>query len=554
MIRLLFCIVLWITPALAQAATVYIDPTCTNNGDGTAGSPCAASGGAAGPKNTWVGLTWTAGNTYAGKGGTSQSLTSFQIGGSGTAGNLITITSYGTGQFKFTSSSTYAVATVSRSYLTFDSVTFESTATNCLYLTGVASNIIVRSSTFLTCGTTGQSGISIEGSSDTADIDNLAITGNNFTDLVGWAVRVNDVNVGNSATWNAWAITNNTVQNAGRVGNAGAFNITITGGSTAVFTNLTITGNTITDTGDEEASPVHLINLVRSPTGTVHEDRFKGINVSNNTITHGGGGISLNHVGVIPGTQNRIGGNTVTRTNASAAIIIFYSNNVLIDLNNVSVVATFAGIGFVDGIGIDLDLGNVGHTVRSNTITGCLGDPSNDSSGQGISIFGSNTNYIYGNLLVGNRYGVMFGDDNIGNAGVPNFLAHNTIVNSLLDGINTQFTVEQVNVIASNLVTGSGRYGMSSEGTGTQILLTNLFYGNTSGNYNSQTAGATDLTSNPLLQPNYKVPSTSPVKRAGLAMALCADVRGRACPSDRPNIGAYQSTSGDPAAPRAVRN
>ena len=74
----------------AQAATVYIDPTCANNGDGTAGSPCAASGGAVGPKNTWVGLTWTAGNTYAGKGGTSQTLASFQVGGSGTAGNVIT--------------------------------------------------------------------------------------------------------------------------------------------------------------------------------------------------------------------------------------------------------------------------------------------------------------------------------------------------------------------------------------------------------------------------------------------------------------------------------
>src|SRR5262245_56166242 len=85
-------------PSVVMAATVYINPTCSNNGDGTVGSPCAASRGAPGPRNTWAGLTWTPGNIYAGQGGTISNLTSFIVEASGTPGNPITFTSYGTGQ------------------------------------------------------------------------------------------------------------------------------------------------------------------------------------------------------------------------------------------------------------------------------------------------------------------------------------------------------------------------------------------------------------------------------------------------------------------------
>lgn len=64
-----------------------------------------------------------------------------------------------------------------------------------------------------------------------------------------------------------------------------------------------------------------------------------------------------------------------------------------------------------------------------------------------------------------------------------------------------------------------------------------------------------NLSSDPLLmsETDVRLRTTSPGYRAGVGTA-CLDYRGRACPSDRPNIGAYQSTSGDPAATRAVRN
>lgn len=66
--------------------------------------------------------------------------------------------------------------------------------------------------------------------------------------------------------------------------------------------------------------------------------------------------------------------------------------------------------------------------------------------------------------------------------------------------------------------------------------------------------GATNtfLNVNPLLTTDYKPQGNSPLRRAGTTYAGCADARGRPCWSP-PDIGAYQSSSGDPAATRAVR-
>lgn len=65
----------------------------------------------------------------------------------------------------------------------------------------------------------------------------------------------------------------------------------------------------------------------------------------------------------------------------------------------------------------------------------------------------------------------------------------------------------------------------------------------------------TNLTINtdPLVTSDYKLQPTSPLKRTGTQHPYCRDARGRPCWSP-PDIGAYQSTSGDPAATRAVRN
>ncbi len=77
-----------------EAATYYIDPTCATPGNGT--SPTCA-GGASDPFAHWSDVTWTAGNTYLQKGGTI-AREQVTIGATGTAGNVITLGSYGTGK------------------------------------------------------------------------------------------------------------------------------------------------------------------------------------------------------------------------------------------------------------------------------------------------------------------------------------------------------------------------------------------------------------------------------------------------------------------------
>ena len=68
-------------------ATFYIDPDAASGGDGSEGSPFAS----------WSDVTWTAGNTYLQKAGTTYSA-QLAPGGSGTSGNPITIGRYGDGE------------------------------------------------------------------------------------------------------------------------------------------------------------------------------------------------------------------------------------------------------------------------------------------------------------------------------------------------------------------------------------------------------------------------------------------------------------------------
>ena len=70
----------------ATGTTYYIDPSASTNGNGTQLSPF----------KYWSSVTWTAGNTYLQKCGTTAN-EQVNIGVSGTSGSLITLGSYGTG-------------------------------------------------------------------------------------------------------------------------------------------------------------------------------------------------------------------------------------------------------------------------------------------------------------------------------------------------------------------------------------------------------------------------------------------------------------------------
>ena len=94
--RVVLFILVMCLPSIAFAETVYIDPTCAVDDDGTVGEPCASGIGKVGPRNSWKNIVWYGGISYLGKGGTSETLSNYLAGGSGTPGSLITIGSYGT--------------------------------------------------------------------------------------------------------------------------------------------------------------------------------------------------------------------------------------------------------------------------------------------------------------------------------------------------------------------------------------------------------------------------------------------------------------------------
>lgn len=518
----------------ASAATIYINPTCANNGDGTVGSPCATSVGGSGPINTWVGLTWTAGNTYAGEGGTSQTLSNYLISGSGLAGNPITITSYGTGQFTFMATSSYAVAAISRSYLTFDNVNFNSTLTNCLYLTGVASNIIVQNSTFTGCGS-GESGISVEGQSSTALLTSFTVQNNNFTNVAGAAIYVDIIN-SNSGVWNGWTITGNNMAGVGVLNNVGAVYLLMDASTTATMTNLVITNNSLTGVGEGLANPQYAIRLVQGGTPVPYGNRFNGITITGNTCINGEGCIFVQHVGQLAGVVNRIANNTLTNLTANAGIAVFYSTPVVVEQNNITGIQPLAANSYVDGMGLDLEH-NVGVIARWNTITGNLGHAGVSDSGQGIYSYSSGDDEIYGNLLTGNKIGLMID----GGGATQNQIYNNTVVNSTSNGIWASPYVTQINAYTNNLVTGSASFGILNGGVSDPMLTTNLFYNNTAGNYSSTTPGPTDILISPQFtsSSDYHLLPTSPAIDSGTNVSLVYDYAGNPI-YGAPDIGAYE--------------
>jgi hypothetical protein len=93
-------IIFLLFPAITQAATYYVDNTCSNNGDGTS-QICASSPGSAGPFNSVANMQAKSGgflgddNIYLKKGQTYRE--KLTIPSSGSSGHVITFGSYGTG-------------------------------------------------------------------------------------------------------------------------------------------------------------------------------------------------------------------------------------------------------------------------------------------------------------------------------------------------------------------------------------------------------------------------------------------------------------------------
>src|SRR5262249_422811 len=147
-----------------------------------------------------------------------------------------------------------AVAMVDASYITFNGVEFESTSTFCFYPVGKTHHITFMNNNFITCGNGSSTTAGIDFSTTaTDDYDSITIQSNSFLNLNRRAVAFTNIDVANTNNFDNIRILNNTIINvgSGRDVNVGAIYIGILGGSTATFTNLNISNNNITMTGDE---------------------------------------------------------------------------------------------------------------------------------------------------------------------------------------------------------------------------------------------------------------------------------------------------------------
>ncbi|MFO0779536.1 MAG: hypothetical protein U0223_18250 [Nitrospira sp.] len=517
----------------------YIDPTCVGSGDGTT-TTC----GEHGPFNSWKKISsWVPGAIYAGKGGESETLTNFIMRQSGSPGKPITVTSFGPGQFTFRSTTSYALATSNSSYITWDNVAFESTATHCLYLAATGHHLVVQRSSFRRCG---QSGIATHGvqfeRGPTTDFDDIAIIDNTFTDVTGSAVN-GDLDAASNQNWDAITILNNTISGAGSQASAPAIDFIAEAGTAGTISNIQISGNTITNSnvGWEPASS--LIRVFRNVTTVPHEKRFMGIRVMNNTLSNSRGGIFISHVGLLPGVQNCICNNTLSNLITNAGIAPWASTDMLVEQNTITSLSP--GITGIDGMGIDAER-NVAprpHNViiRRNVIRDNLGGIGNPT-GEGIYVWGSASTDVYANLIVHCHTGLLI------DGGVDadeNFIGNNTIVDSTQDGIWASFSVTQISQFTNNIVVGSGRYGFYRFGLSDQVLTRNIFFGNQGGDYFQQISHPSDLVgSDPLfVAPNdYQLQAGSPARGVGVNWgSQCADLLGRPCLPGHINLGAYQN-------------
>lgn len=546
-------------PSMVLAPTYYVDPTCGVNGDGTT-TTC----GIHGPFNSWNNVSpWAAGNIYAGKGGTSETFTTYSIQASGTAGNPITITSYGTGQFTFASTTAVALASSNKSYVIIDNIAVSATTNHCLYFSGVASHVTVKNSTFIQCGIEGQGtvGVTIDAQNATARYTDVTVDNNNFTDITGPAFYMQIINT-NNLVWDNIAITNNNMTNVSNgASNSGAIRISMDTGTSAIMTNLIISDNTITLANDElstsNPSP-HVISVRAAviPINRTTLNLFRGVTITNNTITNGTGGILLSDAGPLSGAPvNTISNNVLTNLYATAAIASFYNSNILIAGNTVTNIYSGPGNGNYDGMGVDFDIGNDHGEVAYNIIQDCVGigdgEASNtvaELSGEGIGTFSSNTSTIHHNLLIGNRHGILVGDETVGSPG-PLVFANNTIVNSTRSAIDLYHfsAFPQVHTFVNNIVAGSALYGFRNLNPQSQMMQTNLFFNNASEDYFQQATHPTDITgSDPLFvgPTDFRLQASSPARAAGTYWgSQCLDQRGRPCVPGQIDLGAYQHGS-----------
>lgn len=387
----------------------------------------------------------------------------------------------------------------------------------------------------------------------TVDADNWTVKNSTFINNKAACITIIDTATG-AIDWAGVTIQGNTFTNCNSLGTSGrgAMRFTIANANTtATFTNWSITNNIFV--GNSNGQDVVDIDIGVQPTIAALRNQVIDLVVTGNTSTDSGALMSLK--GLLRG---RVANNTVLRhIGACGLLCIYWSDGTKIEDNIVTDGLPIT----IDGGGIDIDTGDIRCVVRRNFLARNVGSAGTVNSGYGIMLLGVEANYVYSNVAVGNKYGLFLGDE----AGLanPNFIFNNVFAGSVNDGIYMTTTLSTINhSIQNNAVTGNGLYGVNGNGSTDQTMDYNEVYGNASGAYTGQAAGAHDLTAAPLFvggsspttAAGFRLTSNSPLRRVGLDLNIgnIQDCANRAF-HHPPSIGACEAASGDQAAPRTAR-
>ena len=338
--------------------------------------------------------------------------------------------------------------------------------------------------------------------------------------------------------------------------------------STAQFDSITVTGGAFLETGGEA---IYINNLRSAGVVTVARNQI-GSYLWNNSGwdgNHGaytGDGIDVNPADTLGNFRAVITDNTILNMNGDA--IVFTGTDAIIARNVIRDASDLAGTNTAAVLLQPGTTGTYGIIFSSNDIRQV------SKNGHGINACGAaaaNTpTYYIGNFILLNDTATWNAVHQTCNKTGNHKYLNNTIVGGR-SGLFTDKTFTLAGgYFINNLVVGQQfPINMANTTIGTWTATNNnfqplstqanpfAFNGSSYATVAAIDTGEASWLSNLSLSPgfvsdtDYRLSSSSPIRRGGVTVAGCVDVRGRAC-FHPPDIGAYQMTGGDMAAIRTV--
>lgn len=478
-------------------AYIYIDPTASTNGAGTQ----------ADPKNTWVGLTWAAGNAYLQKAGTTFT-TAVGSGGriapsaSGTASSRILIGAYGEGSRpRIYNRADTGFNLDRRAYITLQDFEINNTEATAAGVGG-GGDTASQSIDVLVQGCYIHSG-NVEGMSFITNLDRqltrgLVVRNNHIENVGGHGILCAGEHINSLVTRNRIGRCGFTTPKHGisafphRASPTPTWTL-VSGNVYKVAIGAQTFKTTVTDIyGVLYWNAARTLARAASPTAPgSFEYGFSG------------GELYIN-IGGVPSGQI---------TYSYTSLEVEYSENIVSD------VVDFDGN---EGHGIQLDDLAANSRVFRNIIYNCEGRGIQLNMGRGNKVSG---NLIYNCALGGMRLDV--------NGATLNEAYNNTLI------ANASATGTGIALGAGSTAKNNAVIGFTSGITGTAASTEdyNLIIAATvrSGGI---AAGANDITSDPLLTDAYRPRSGSPLIGAGTHLGYMRDLDGKQRPNP-PSIGAY---------------